>query len=539
MITKQKILDNVEHYTADQLVEYILQGILTYEEIVAETDGNFEAAKRKIVKQKIESGDSDAWNNAKKTRTLETVQFYLDNYPNGQFRKEARSLKYELEEINNKSNQDINGEKAWNEIDKSSREALQKFINNFPYNSHIDEARNLINQIDLDIIMGVNIDTLISSIKQFQTNKLLTPVQKDENIFLEITNYLTAKNITSEEFLNAIKEDRNLLSSGIVKRLLNNSIITAEDLIGIGIDLPFIQRMLKGDNVVSFKSPEKLEKIHKQSTEIYFWGIPSSGKSCALGAILSVADSGRIAKSMDPDTESQGYGYMTELINLFQNGEICTLMEGTDKESFYEMGFDLLDSDGRIHPITCIDMAGELMRCMYKANAGADLENNDLIMLDTLTKVLIDNRTVSRKMHIFVLEYGAEDRLYEGKPQKVYLDGALAYIKNTGIFKKDTDAIYVMVTKADKIKNATKDNISEYINNKYLGFYNKLEQICKDNEINKGKVEKIAFSLGNVCFQNYCKFNAKPAENVVNLILQRSASYHGGKRGWFEKTFRG
>ena len=35
-------------------------------------------------------------------------------------------------------------------------------------------------------------------------------------------------------------------------------------------------------------------------------------------------------------------------------------------------------------------------------------------MLDTLTKVLIDNRSTSRKMHIFVIEYGAEDRLYEG-----------------------------------------------------------------------------------------------------------------------------
>lgn len=47
-----------------------------------------------------------------------------------------------------------------------------------------------------------------------------------------------------------------------------------------------------------------------------------------------------------------------------------------------------------------------------------------------------------------------------------------------------------MITKADKVKNATKDAFTNYINDKYLGFYNGLEQICKDNEINKGKVEK-------------------------------------------------
>ena len=59
------------------------------------------------------------------------------------------------------------------------------------------------------------------------------------------------------------------------------------------IEKAFIQRMFKGDSAITFRTPEKLDRIHKQSTEIYFWGIPSSGKSCALGAILSVAASGR------------------------------------------------------------------------------------------------------------------------------------------------------------------------------------------------------------------------------------------------------
>ena len=53
---------------------------------------------------------------------------------------------------------------------------------------------------------------------------------------------------------------------------------------------------------------------------------------------------------MDADTESQGYGYMTKLINLFQNGEIGTLMEGTSVDSFYEMGFDLVDTRAQLFP---------------------------------------------------------------------------------------------------------------------------------------------------------------------------------------------
>lgn len=537
---KQKILDNVTEYSASQLVEYIRTGVVTFDELVQDTDGEFSVEKRREVKSLLESGDADEWNKVKELNSIEAVQHYLDTFPNGQYRAEARALKLELEDKIQAIYLQTTTDDAWTLVDKTDKTSLREFINKYPTSTHVNEAKSIINSLLLDEIMGVDIDTLVTQINQVPTDKTaVTQEQRDNKTIALIEKFLNEKKIKKTDFLNKIREDHNLVSSGVVKRLINSGTLSVEDLISIDIDKLFIQKMFNGETAQNFSTSDKLDKIHKQSTEIYFWGIPSSGKSCALGAILSVAASGKVAYSMDADTESQGYGYMTKLINLFQNGKIGTLMEGNPVDSFYEMGFDLVDKDGKIHPITCIDMAGELMRCMYKANAGDSMSDTDEVMLDTLTKVLIDNRSTNRKMHIFVIEYGAEDRLYEGLPQRVYLEGAVSYIKNTGIFKKDTDAIYIMITKADKVKNATKDTFTEYINDKYLGFYNGLEQICKDNEINKGKVEKIAFSLGEVCFQNYCKFNSRPAENVVSLILQRSASFRGGKRGMFEKIFRG
>jgi len=538
-VNKQCILDNVEEYSAEQLVRYIQEGIITFDILVQETEGQFAAGKRKEVKRLLENGDQNEWNRVQEERTIESAQRYLYTFLNGQFRAQARSLIEELENKNQQYCLEAKTEDAWTLVEKTNLDSLRTFINDFPNSTHINEANGLINKILLDEIMGVDAETLVSQIRQFQTNRSLTLAQKDNNIIDTIERYLNENKISKRDFLEKIKEDNNLLNAGVVKRLINTGVLSVGDLLGIGIDKLFIQKMFNEESAQSFTTPEKLDKIHKQSTEIYFWGIPSSGKSCALGAILSVAASGKVAKSMDRDTGSQGYGYMTKLINLFQNGTVGTLMEGTPVDSFYEMGFDLVDTDEKIHPITCIDMAGELMRCMYKENAGDSMSVTDTIMLDTLTKVLIDNRSTNRKMHIFVIEYGAEDRLYEGLPQRVYLDGALSYIKNTGIFKKDTDAIYIMITKADKVKNATKDTLANYINDKYLGFYNGLEQICKDNEINKGNVEKIAFSLGEVCFQNYCRFNSYAAENVVKLILHRSASYRGGRRGKIINKFRG
>ena len=539
MPRKEDILLNVDEYSVEQLVTYVKEGIVSFQELCEETDGEFSAAKRREVKHKIESGDSDEWNKVQAERTVEAVNRYLSSYPDGQFRSQARALKAQLEQKAHDDLQKSVTDEAWSIVDMTDINALRQFVREFPTSIHANEANNLINNLLLDEIMGVDVETLVSQIGQFQTDQSLTPAQKDNNIIDVIERFLSDQKITKDEFLKKIAEDHNLLNAGVVKRLINKGTISVADLLGINIDRLFIQKMFNGESAKSFATPEKLEKINKQSTEVYFWGIPSSGKSCALGAILSVAASGRVARSMDPDTESQGYGYMMKLINLFQNGEVGTLMEGTSVDSFYEMGFDLVDNESKIHPITCIDMAGELMRCMFKANAGDPMSETDEVMLDTMTKVLIDNRSTNRKMHIFVIEYGAENRLYEGLPQRVYLEGAVSYIKNTGIFRKDTDAIYIMITKADKAKNATRDTFTNYINEKYLGFYNGLEQICKDNEINKGKVEKLAFSLGDVCFQNYCRFNSRPAENVVNLILQRSASFRGGRRGMFESIFRG
>lgn len=539
MVSKQNILDNVAEYSAEQLVEYIQQGIVTFDELVKDTDGEFDAVKRKKVKELLDNADELAWQKVQDEHTIETAQWYLDTFPNGAYRSQARSIKAEIEKQKEDEYIQTTTDDAWTLVDKNSSESLREFIKNFPNSNHIEEANHLINQLLYYEIMGVNADTLVSQIHNFQTDKNLTIEQKDNNIIDAIEDYIKGNKITKNDFLAKLSDDHNLLSSGVVKRLINQGIILTSDLLNLGIEKAFIQRMFKGDSAITFRTPEKLDRIHKQSTEIYFWGIPSSGKSCALGAILSVAASGRIAKSMDPDTSSQGYGYMTKLIDLFQNGEIGTLLEGTPVDSFYEMGFDLVDKENRIHPITCIDMAGELMRCMYKENAGDPMSDSDIEMLDTMTKVLIDNRSTNRKMHIFVIEYGAEDRKYEGLPQKVYLEGAVSYIKDTGIFKKDTDAIYIMITKADKAKNNSPSFFNQYINDRYLGFFNGLEQICKDNEINKGHVEKLAFSLGDVCFQNFCKFDARPAENVVNLILQRSASFRGGKRGWFERKLKG
>ena len=536
-MNREDVLEKVDLYSVEQLVGFIRQGVVTFEDLVHETGGNLSPSKRKQIRSLIENGDGDAFDEVKRVRTIEACQNYLNLYPEGKHRQEVRDIMDEIEAFETRQEEASQEETAWQNVDRKDLESVRDFIRNYPNSIHISEANRLVNTLLLDEIMDVDADTLVTQIHQIQAKNISSEMRNNQIVNL-IGNFLKDKKITKKDFLSKIDDDHNLLSAGVIKQLVDNEIISLHDLLSINIHREFIQMMMNVESTHTFPPPEKLEKVNKQSTEVYFWGIPSSGKSCALGAILSVAANGSIATSMDTEIYSQVYGYMMRLINLFQNGAIGSLVTGTAIDAFYEMGFDLVDEKNRVHPITCIDMAGELMRCMYKSNAGEQMSMQDVTMLTTMTNVLIDNRSTNRKIHFFVIEYGAEDRLYEGLPQRTYLDGALSYIKNTGLFKKDTDAVFIMITKADKLKNCTREKLNDYINENYLGFYNGLERVCKDNEIHGGVVEKIAFSLGDVCFQNYCKFDSRAAETVVRLLLKRSASYRSGKLGRFMKIVK-
>lgn len=538
MANKQDILDNVSEYSADQLVAYVQQGVVTFDELCNDTDGEFKPNVRREVKQLLANAEPNDWNQALTANTITAYQIYLQRNPAGAHAADANAAIAQLQAAGASAQLDA----IWNSVDKDDVESLKAFIQGYPDSNHTAEAQQLVNELMREQFLDLGIDTMVKEIKNIAADKSIL----DPNAVIKekIENYIKRRHITKDDLIGKIAEDHNLLNASVVKGLLEDGFISYEDFVPMQISRNFVGCMLEGKKPKDFGMPEPLDHIDRQSTEVYFWGIPSSGKSCVLGAILSVANGGTVARTMVKDNACQGYGYMTHLSTIFKgNGSIGVLPGGTPTKATYEMGFDLVDDAGLDHPITCIDLAGELVRCMYKNDAGEDMTEDEAEALDTLTRVLIDNRTKNRKLHFFVLEYGAEDREYEGLTQSVYLDAALRYIDNTGIFKSETDGIYLMVSKADKAKAASQTELFEkirtYIRDNYLGFYNGLDTICEKNEINGGHVEMIPFSLGEVCFQDYCKFDEISAANVVRVILNATKGFKQDKFTKFLNRFKG
>ncbi len=435
----------------------------------------------------------------------------------------------------NEGVRNLRADRRWPEVNKNNISALQAFIDEFSGTERADEARRIIGEIRHPKRYAV-----LDFIDRIE-NVPLTVIDPDEhrvNIIVAALNPKNRSGISKDEFLRLIARDNNFLRASVIKKLLQNGTISAEDLENIGIDGKFLYYLNHGkasSNSDDISPTKPLERIEFPSTEVYFWGIPASGKSCALGAILSVANNGHVARSMIKENDCQGYAYMMHLSRCFlANGRVCTLPASTSIYSTSAMSFSLEDDDNCIHPITCIDLAGELTRCMYKKDAGIQLTTGEENALKTVSNILTDKRTGSRKIHFFVLEYGADGRLYEGLSQREYLEAALNYIRSTRIFKSDTDAVYLIMTKVDKsglTGDELKRELSNYIERNYQSFYNGLQRICRENEINGGIVERKAFYIGQVCFQDYCLFDETAAANIVKILINRTKGFR--KKGFW------
>ena len=57
MPTKDSILENVSQFNAGQLVRFISEGIVTFDELCNDTDGEFVPSVRREVKRLLENGD--------------------------------------------------------------------------------------------------------------------------------------------------------------------------------------------------------------------------------------------------------------------------------------------------------------------------------------------------------------------------------------------------------------------------------------------------------------------------------------------------
>lgn len=392
MTTKDNILDNLTEYSPRELAEYVDKGIVTWKDM-RET-GDLTPNLRKEIEEQIAQVENEVWERTLAKGTKVAFQSYLSSYPSGKYVDSARDRIAALLSEDNK----IQIEDDWGTLDKTDIEILRKFIRENPSNFHVTEARAKINELQREKRRGNGTRLVISAIRDgYNSNR------PDLKIPELLDTYLKASRISSRDIAIVIGDDNNIMEAEIVQSLCNEGIIEYDDLENIsGIDAIFVDKLIEfqSSDVPDLPPAKPLEAIKKDYTEVYFWGIPSSGKTCALGAIMSAAKNGTNVKAMHPDGNCQGAAYMMQLADLFDPETVSVLPPRTDVQDTYEMRFTLVGEDGREHKLAFVDLSGELFSCMHLKASGLPFERQEQAdAINTLDNILVKNKTNNRKIH--------------------------------------------------------------------------------------------------------------------------------------------
>lgn len=380
---------------------------------------------------------------------------------------------------------------AWGSAQYGNESVLRDYITNFPNGLHVIEAREAIDRL---------------------------------------RNEKAAANAKKDEIINKIKRNPNSYSPDEIEDYLANGTLTKDELESdCGIPRSAINNLgqIVAPNLVLGKTPDSIPVGY---TEVYFWGGTGSGKTCALGAVLRVAEEqGYLRIATGP-----GYQYALQLKNIFSDDNVANdfLPPPTPVENNQYLPFSLKKpKEKNSRSVSLIELSGEIFKCFFNKNAGIPFPTQS--HADTFNSLSSFLKSDNRKLHFFFVDYDRENKPdAQGLTQSDYLNAAATYIMNNKVFDKTTDAIYVVVTKSDlfidedgnaiigdneKIKYA----INYLLQKNYSSFINSLKENCERYSINGGILKVLPFSLGKVYFKQICNFDGSEASHIVDILMER------------------
>lgn len=320
-----------------------------------------------------------------------------------------------------------------------------------------------------------------------------------------------------QRILEDLSANPSAYTPGEVKEFLEKGTLTHSDLLEVGIpqDVLDILPNLQPPRLSIGNPPEFIPDGY---TEVYFWGVPGSGKTAALGAILNTAEKlGLLEIATGP-----GYNYMTQVKNMFHDKRPI-LSDSTTNEVTQYLPFTLNKSGEKPRSVSLIELSGEVFQCFYYKNANLPYPSSQHEKtLNTLIKFLNGR---NRKIHFFFIDYEKENHKdREGFTQADYLNAASTFFKNNQIFRNTTDAIYIVLTKADLMPCNREEWIPfaiSHLQNNFRSFIETIKTRCKEHSINNGRLFVEPFSIGKVYFQRISKFDNTTAKRIIEILLER------------------
>mgnify|MGYP004473078301 FL=1 len=432
-------------------------------------------------------------------------------------------------------------ENVWNITDKENVQQLQDYKVLFPKGKYIGEANARLNAIvewnrvrdSDDIIVVYNyIHNHPRSPYKNEADLLFMKLKQREIDFMrhEPNRYEVSR--LQDLVKLGIFTDRDLISKGVMTENVWNTLNS----IDVKKDLPDIYEAMQNSEA---ECPEDY-------TDVYFFGIPSTGKTCVLMGLSCTS-------SLQVNLASSGGPY-AEALRQYTDygmtiprtpGDFVTTLKATISEK--KNGMDIK------HNVNLVEMSGEEFAFGITNNEArefsfeemgtgvTELLRNDnrkvfFLIIDPTTNIVRFNREydeydeqTGEKIH--KLKYAVvNQKILMQKIVNIFQDPA-----NSDIMKK-VDSIHIIVTKADTLGEPLQrdDKALEVFNKNYgMNIVPPLIEVCRDYNINRNsnyRPKLFTFSLGTFYVGGLYEYEETDSDNLVKAIMNAT----GGER---QKTF--
>ena len=563
-LQRKKLIDDINRLNLNVILKYFLSGDISLSDVPHISDD-----RRKYIEEHLPSPAQMDWEALQASlsevsvSTLQKLEDYIRKYegtrPNGNHVDEAIAKRKDI--MDALQREALAKEEAdWNAVDPFSMTSLIGHLNKYPMSAHHDEIdENVWNITDKE------------NVQQLQDYKVLFPKGKyvgeanarlnaivewnrvrDSDDIIVVFNYIhnnpksPYKNEAELLFMklkqreiDIMRHEPNRYEVSRLQDLVKLGIFTEHDLISKGVMTENVWNTLNSIDVKK-DLPDIYEAMqHSEAecpegfTDVYFFGIPSTGKTCVLMGLSCTS-------SLQVNLASSGAPYVEALRQYTDYGMTVPHTPGdfvtTLKATISEKKDDMVIK----HNVNLVEMSGEEFAFGITNNEArefsfeemgtgvTELLRNDnrkvfFLIIDPTTNIVRFNREydeydeqTGEKIH--KLKYAVvNQKILMQKIVNIFQDPA-----NSDIMKK-VDSIHIIVTKADTLGEPLQrdDKALEVFNKNYgMNIVPPLVDVCRDYNINSNsnyRPKLFTFSLGTFYVGGLYEYEETDSDKLVNL----------------------
>lgn len=404
--------------------------------------------------------------------------------------------------------------RVWELTDTGNAVQLNRYIQEFPNGLHRLEARDMLGAQEL--WKGVSTDADLVTLSDYIQEETLSPfIPKATEMLQEL------KRAEIEKML----ENPGTYKVDFLKLLIDEDIFTQGELIANGVCTEGTFDMLyNSPELPSIEQNENSNpEISKGATDVFLFGIPSSGKTCVLMGLLG-------SRNFVYDNAASGPGgtYADNLSIYRRHNKAPGRTYGNFVAQI--QGVVYKDNSDVTYPVNLIEMSGEEFAMKIALNPENLVDFED--MGTGATKILTSD---NRKIMFIVIDPTADgliklsSTLKDGSPitriveQDIIITKMVnMLIKNPKVLK-NTNAIHFILTKSDTLGSRdVRDQIAvERIKKLYGKTIMTLRDICKTYSINKStdyQPSLFTFSLGEFHVGDLFEYDSYDADKLMNIV---------------------